>query len=940
VVIERGAERAAIDELVSAARAGRSGVLGLRGAAGIGKTTLLEYAGAQHGWARVVRAGGAEAERDLPYAGLNLLVRPLLGHVETLPEPQRVALAAVFGDQPGPVDHPDSRFLLGLAVLSLLAAAAEDGPVLCLVDDAQWFDDASVQTLFFAARRLDAEGVVLLYATRDDDQRSYSPRVLDVGPLSPAGAAALLAQRRPDLKGGARRRVLEAASGNPLALLELRPQGPDLPLSGRLRDSFEDRLRDLPDTTRHLLLIAAADGTGDLGVVLRAWDAAVGAGSAPAGNGPSGLTDLDIAEKAGLITLTSAEIVFRHPLVAAAVYQCAPLSARIAAHTALAAVLTSPADRDRRAWQRARAATGTDDSAAAELENTAARARERGGYEAAAAAYSQAARLSSDPPDRGRRLVLAGEAAAETARLDDARDAADQAARLVADPGLRARIARVRATADFKQGRPRSAHRLLTEGAVHIAGTDPRQELRMHLTAANAAWAVGDPGLLAVTFERLAALRLPDGDPLVAVHRFLMWMTAPAAGWPVGEVPPPDRIIAEARNASVRCPFDLSFVAVGGLVTGQERATRDVVAALAEESRSSGRVGWLVAMLSLRSSCEVLLGEHSAARAAAAEALDLARDADLATWVRRAAGTLAYLAAVEGDADGCRVAAGEALGSPVSARTKPGNTWAHWALAVLDLAAGRAEAAVRRLGFEGCAGVGSDAAGRDVAGFDAAGFDARDDGGAGRDAWSRGAAGHFDPPAVRSVPDLVEALVRLGRRDEALPAVARLERWAAQIRQPSADALVHRCRALISPEPEQLYQQALDLHRADPRPFEHARTALLYGEWLRRDRRKSAAGPHLTCALGLFEELGAHPWAERAAAELDAAQSRRAPADGGLTPRETTIVQLAAKGLSNKEIAARLFLSPRTVGYHLNKAYPKLGVRSRKELADSQGQDA
>jgi DNA-binding CsgD family transcriptional regulator len=423
----------------------------------------------------------------------------------------------------------------------------------------------------------------------------------------------------------------------------------------------------------------------------------------------------------------------------------------------------------------------------------------------------------------------------------------------------------------------------------------------MHLTAANAAWTVGDRDMLAVTYDRLSALHLPEDDPMVSVHRFLVWMTALAAGESTGELPPPERIIAEARQASVRCPYDLSFIAVGGLVTGQERATRDVVAAVAEESRRRGRVGWLVAMLSLQSSCEVLLGEPGAARSCATEALELARDVGLGKWLRHAAGTLAYVAAVEGEEDECRAAAGEALGGPVTEHTTAGNTWAHWALTVLDLAAGRAQTAVRRLDVEIC----------DV--------------------------GRFEPPAVHSVPDVVEALVRLGRRDDALPAVRRLEHWAGQIRQPSVDALVSRCRALIAQEPEPLYLEALDLHRADSRPFEHARTALLYGEWLRRGRRKNDARPHLADALGMFEALGARPWAERAAAELEATRARRTPesvAASGLTPQEGKIVGLAAEGLSNKEIAARLFLSPRTVGYHLNKAYPKLGVLSRKELAE------
>ncbi|WP_329235978.1 helix-turn-helix transcriptional regulator [Actinoallomurus sp. NBC_01490] len=574
----------------------------------------------------------------------------------------------------------------------------------------------------------------------------------------------------------------------------------------------------------------------------------------------------------------------------------AALAERLAAHAALAAALTGSAEADHRAWRLAKATVGTDDRVAAELEHTARRARERGGYEAAARAYDQAARLSSTPADQARRLTLAGEAAAETARLNDARAAAERAAALAADPPLLARIARVRATADFKQGRPRSAHALLTEGAVHIAGTDPHQELRMHLTAANAAWIAGDTDLLAVTAARLTAFEPPDGDPMASVHAFLVWMTRLALGSPAGTLPPPGRVVTEAREAAVRCPHDLSFIGIGGLVAGQERHTRDVLAAMAAESRVRGRLGWLAAMLSLQSTAEVLLGEHTNARTTAQEALRLALDTGLVWWIRYANGILAYLAAVEGDEDSCQAHAADALGGPAAA---PGGTWAHWALALLDLGAGHAERAVTRL-----------------------------------DLAARGPV-RFGTPLTRGIPDVVEALVRQAMQAEAADALTHLTDWAFRIDQPSVDALVARCRALLTPDAEDHYRTALDLHEKDPRPFEQARTALLYGEWLRRRRRKGDARPYLSSARGTFESLGAHPWAKRASAELGATGARRSPgsATRGLTPQELQVSRLAAQGLSNKEIAARLFLSRRTVGYHLNKAYPKLGVLSRKELA-------
>ncbi|MEV0407174.1 AAA family ATPase [Actinoallomurus sp. NPDC050550] len=886
----RRTEQTVLDELVHTALGGRSGVLVLRGEPGIGKTALLDYAAGAASGTQVIRGAGVEAETDLPYAGLHLLLRPVLHLTDRLPEAQRDALRSSLGL--GTID-PDARFLVALATLSLLTEAAAEGPLLCLIDDAQWLDDVSAETLVFVARRLHAEPIAMIFAVRDDETHAFPAaglRTLRLDGLDREAADVLVRAARTELSGADRERLVAGAAGNPLALLEMRPDGDALSLTDRLREAFLGRVRRLPDTTRRLLLLAAAEGAGDLGVVLRA-----------AATHALSLGDLEPAEGAALVRVTDTEIAFRHPLVRAAVYQSATRFERIAAHSALADALTEPEDADRRAWHLAKAASGTDEKVAAELEGTALRARARGGYEAALAAYAQAARLSPALDDQARRLVLAGEMAAETARLNEARTAAEQAARLPGDPTLAARIARVRATADFKQGRPRSAHALLTEGAHRIADADPHQELRMQLTAVNAAWVADDASLLATTAARLDGLRLPPGDPMTPVRAFLVWMTSFALDRPGKELPPLGRVVAEAREASVRCPHDLSLIAIGGLAAGHDRETRDITEAMAADSRMRGRLGWLTAMLSLRAAAETLLGEHRDSRTIAQEALRLATDTGQVRWIRHSAGILAYLAAVEGDEDGCRALVAQALGGPVSEFTSPGGTWAHWALTMLDLGAGRAESAAGRLDVSAAGPV------------------------------------RFGPPIMRGIPDVIEALVRAGRPADTAAPLARLEEWAGQVHRPGADALVLRCRALTAPgtEAEDHYRAALELHRADLRPFDEARTSLLYGEWLRRGRRKAEARPYLSAALGALEALGARPWAERVRGELGAAEARRSPEAAlgpGLTAQERQITRLAAEGLSNREIAARLFLSPRTVGYHLSKAYQKLGIASRAEL--------
>ncbi|MBC6456399.1 LuxR family transcriptional regulator [Actinomadura sp. HBU206391] len=912
----RDAELSAIEDLLAGAREGKSGALLVRGEAGIGKTALLDHAEAVATGLRVIRGAGVESEAELPFAALHLLLRPVLDRVGALPGVQATALRAALGLVPA-ADSGD-WFLVGLAVLSLLSDLAEDRPVLCLIDDAQGLDRASAGALLFAARRLDAEGVVMVFAARDGERgfAAHGLPELRLDGLDARAAAGLLGEYGEDLGPDVRRRVLSEAAGNPLGLIELpkalgeshrvgervggQPRGVPqgiLPLTDRLREAFQGQVERLPETARALLLVAALEDTGDLGVILAAAE-----------RSGASLDDLDVAERAGLVRTGDGGVRFRHPLLRAAVVDGSPLGTRVAAHAALATTLDRPADADRRAWHLAAAATGPDERVAAELERTAVRAKRRSGYSAAASAYERAARLTPHTGPQERRLALAAEAAAESGELDRAAGLAEQAAGLTTDPALRARLTEIRAAASFWAGSLGAAYRLLMEGAELVSAADPHRTASMLIEAAHIGWYTGERELTE-SLERLAAVPLAAADPLAPMSRLLMLATSPTVGWAVTGAAAEDaradsdELIAVAR-AAAGDPADLILVAAIGLILGQDTVTLELASALAAETREQGRIGLLPQMLFYLSSAQQFIGRHGDALATATEALGIARDTGQRQWAQRLGEPLAHLAAFDGDEALCRRLTDDALARVTTGDPSWEVPWVYSALGVLDLGLGRAEAALARL-----------------------------------TTLEQGRA-RFHIAAIRSTPDLVEAAVRVGGPDAATEAFGQFEKWAVHARQPWIDALTLRCRALLAPAERAAdhFEAALRLHAKASRPFDHARTALLYGEWLRRARRKAEARTHLRTALEAFERLGAKPWSERARTELGATGTTapRQPAPGalaGLTPQELQIVRLAARGLSNREIAAQLFLSPRTVGYHLYKAYPKLGVASRGELA-------
>ncbi|MBP0455516.1 AAA family ATPase [Kitasatospora sp. RG8] len=938
----REQEQAVVDALLDGARAGRSGVLVLRGEPGIGKTALLEYAVAAAGEAfRVVRATGVEYEAELPFAGLSLLLAPGLDRLSVLPGPQRRSLEGAFGlgEDAAPAGAPGDRLLTGLATLGLLAELASEQPLLCLVDDVQWLDRASLDALLLAARRLQAEGVALVLAVRDAGASGAAggsgiaglagaaggaadglplaglPELRLAGLPEPAAARLLDARAAVELTGGVRRRLLAEAAGNPLALTELPVTAGEsavgdtaaapgaLPLTSRLQIAFHGQVTGLPPATQNLLLVAAAEENGDLAVVLAAA-AALGVTA----------EHLAPAEESGLVHVdTDRRLVFRHPLLRAAILQRAPLQQKLTVHRVIGEALE---DGDRRTWHLALAATAPDAELADALERTAVRAEARGGHGGAAAAYERAARLTPDRDGATRRLVLAAEAATEEGKLEQAEALAERAGARTDDALAHALLDHVRATAHFWRGSYPTAYRLLLDAAG--TGIEPSHAARMLFQAFHAAWYAGEEPVVAV-LDRLAAVlaELPEGDPLTPLARHLPAAVLPALGRPAGPLPAARDTAAAARRAGAETPGDLVQLCGATLILGRDAETAELAAELVAEARAKGTVGVLPTLQFFAAEAELFHGRHRDAEVTATEALALARDTGQHQWVSQLSALLACLAALAGDAD--QVAALTATartatalttttpggGTAGSAAAAPGEPWAQWALALLDLGHGRAGDAADRL-----QGLTTGPYRHHVSG-------------------------------TRAVPDLVEAAVRLGAPERAAEPYERFARWAGAAAVPWAEALRLRCQALLGPDElaESAYRAALGLHDGTHRPFEQARTALLYGEWLRRERRRTDARPHLRAALETFERLGARPWADRARTELTATgTSAPAPADApagaltALTPQELQIARLAAQGLTNRDIAAQLFLSPRTVGHHLYKAYPKLGIASRTDL--------
>jgi DNA-binding CsgD family transcriptional regulator len=909
-VIGREQERGSIDRLLGDARSGRSGVLVFHGEPGVGKSALLEYAVERAGDLRILQTMGVETEIDLAFAGLDQLVRPLLALAERLPGRQADALLGAVGL----IDRVSSdRFLVAAATLSLLSESAEDGPVLCVVEDAHWLDQPSSEVLAFAARRLEAEGIVVLAATREEPWSGL--RAQRVGELGADDAAELLQERGFDVARDVLARLLEETGGNPLALVELAgslsseqlagadPLPRPLRLTPRVEQAFGLRVRQLPEATQTLLLVAAADDTGDPAVVFRA-----------AGNLDVQPDALEAAEEVALSRVDgTGRIVFRHPLVRAAVYQGATFTARARVHRALAGVLEGDHHVARRAWHLAATAIGPDEHIARDLEHSAELARRRGGYAVAAAAFERAGELSASSSDRARCLVEAAQAAFQAGEANRAAGLADLAQPLVSDPLIADELAVLQGRIEFARGSSVAAHALLIRAARGMAQRDVHAAAAVVVEAARAAWSANDLDRLTEATTLLEELKLAEDDPLAGLVSTTIAIADLFAGRAADAVAGLRRglddwlRVAAAGGSVAHEPelVDAALAVVGYTrVTGDDAAGLTLGASVVDECRQRGWAAWLPWALANLGLTEAVAGRHAAAIVSATEGLRLAHDLGQPTSICRCESVLAWLAALSGDEDRCRQLAEDVIRLADTHQLPTIAVSATWALGLLDLSLGRPEQAFDRL---------SD----------------RTNG----------------PLAVPQfvflfLPDLAEAAARAGRSDGLGDLMASYESWAGATAQPLAEANLHRCRALLSDGAAgQHYAEALRLYEQvgpDSRPFDRARTQLLYGEWLRRERRRVDARTQLTAAFETFQRLGAGPWADRAGAELRATGQRLRRQDETrmqLTPQEMRVVRLVAEGSSNQEVAAKLLISPRTVGYHLYKAFPKLGVTSRAELA-------
>ena len=869
MLIGRETEMAGLGRLLDAARTGTSGAVVLRGEAGIGKTALLEHAAASAGDFTVLRATGIEYEAELAYAALHQLLRPLEDRIDRLAEPQADALRGALGLAH---ERDGDAFLVGVGVLTLLADAAEERPLLAVLDDAAWFDRESAHALGFTARRLQAEGVVLLFGVRDEPARPFELPgipVMRVERLGDADARRLLGD-------AADERIVARAAGNPLALLEL-AGGHD-----GTEQAFAGRVRALPDGTQTLLLLAAADTTTSLAVI--------GAAARRLGLDE---TALEPAETAGLVHAVEGRLEFRHPLVRSAVYHAAPFAARAGAHRTLADVLTGEQNADRRAWHHAAAVMGTDEEAAAELEGTAGRAIERSGHAAASAALERAGELSPDEADRRRRLVFAAREAAVAGERDRALAILDRIG-VLTEPPLIAIATLMRGWVATDRGARHEAFDFFMEAVRVGSRALPPVALIGAVRATEVAGQMRAPERLGELRTLLAAMPVTNDDErtsLLVADGF----SALGAGDLAAAFPALSQAATLAEGSNDALPL-LHASWAAGYIGDYPRALR--LAARAEQlARARGMMNPLSAILMGRAAWELGSARFAAAESTATEAIELAREIGQEGVVAICTGLLARADAPRGREDDCRRRAADALALAADRSEAHPQSAAEAALAQLDLAMGRpADALLRLQGLF--------------------------------------TAGHA-MYRYAVIDDLVEAAAAAGRPDEALEAVAAWQEWVRHTDLPVGHAVLARARALLASQEDAdaRFREALE-HSASP--FGRARTELAYGELLRRARRRTEARTRLRSALERFEALGAVPWADRAAAELRAtgetARKRDASTLDQLTPQELQIARLVAEGGRNRDIAARLFLSPKTVEYHLRKIFQKLDIGARADL--------
>jgi ATP/maltotriose-dependent transcriptional regulator MalT len=909
VLVGRAAECAQFEDLVARARLGSSGALVLRGEPGIGKSVLLEYAAERSEGMNVLMVHGIESEADIPFAGLLELLRPALAYIDGIPDRQAAALRGALALGP---TMPADRFLIGAATLSVLAAYAEERPLLVLVDDAQWLDSSSAAALAFAARRLVADPIAVVLAIRAGELSAFDTsgmRELSLRGLDRDSAAQLLVRHAGQaIPNETAEWLYVATGGNPLALVELAADAPrlradvfDRPLAigPRVEQAFMRQIERLPEDLRGALLLAAACDRGDLNTVVAAL-----------GRLDIRTRALEGIESAGLVRLERQQLVFRHPLVRSAAYQGSSPLARRAAHRALADALAETGDTDRCAWHLAAASVGPDDHVALNLADAARRALDRSAYAASATAFERSAQLTVHRESRAERLLAGADAAwlaglPETALtlLDEARAQTDDARRRAEIDHLHGRIL-------LRTGSLPVSHDLFVSAAEEMAAIDPVWACRTLAEAADALSYAGDGPRMLHTVQR--AVDLAAANRIDTTTRFFLEMALGETllilgrGADGGNHVRAALAIFEASDTLSGDPRIVAWAGKGRLYLRETDRGSDQVRRAVDLAREEGALGTLPVALNQLAVDSAVSDRWTEARAEFDEAIRLAREVGVTNDLCSDLAALSRLEARQGRAEDCRAHGAEAL--LLAERNGLGmqRAWVYLAFCQLELCVGQPLEAIRH----------AETASALLHDLD------------------------FDDPDMSPVPEVVEAHVRLGRSGEARDLAEAYVSLAEQKRLPWALARAGRCRGLLAPDDTYAlhFARALNHHDQTSDSFERARTNLCYGERLRRDKRRIQARAQLRAAFETFERLGADPWTERARIELlatgETARRRDVSTIDQLTPQEFQIAHLLAGGLTTREAAARLFLSPKTIEYHLRSIYSKLDVRSRTALAE------
>lgn len=901
-VVGRDAEIRAIVELLGAAREGRSRVLVLLGEPGIGKTTLLRVARGRAEGMAAVSTRGIEAESELSYVGLADVLRPLLVHLDALVPQQRVILEGLLAVGP---PTPADPLGVSAAALSLFAAAAEHEPLLVLCDDFQWLDVPSQLALGYTARRLGVERIVMLFAAREP------PRFLAQGglpelriePLRPNDARALLRARAADAAPEVLGAIVETSGGNPLAIVELLSMLPDdqrkgraplqvpLPVNGPVEAAFTELVAGFDPEARRLLLVAAADDTSDPRVVVAA-STDLGVGDAARRR----------AEESGALSL-GRPVRFRHPVLRSVVYHLATESDRREAHRALAGAI-DPVDAYRRAWHLAKATLDPDEDIASRLADAAADARLRQRFSSAAAADAEAARLTPEPETRARRLVLAASDYQLSGSFPASDRALDEALALTSDVDLRAEAHRIRGQGFLAQGRWADAVALLSREGEQLADDlpDAAALLLAQATLACQPLARIDDGLALGRRAVEIAERAGPAAQLAASLAYADLLALRGDAATVLELRERARSVASLDDPLV-AGMVLQSEAAHLSVLGRHDEARAGVEQLVSGARAAGAAGVLVYPLGLLGEIELRSGNWPRAIAVASEAVEIAEQTGQLAWSTFALQVLTRVEAARGQFEVAEAHAATAQATVDHFAIEGMRFYLPTARAFLAVTSGDLEAAVDH--------------GREV------------------EEISR-ERGLLEPAVVLWAPDLIEAYARLGRSEDARRVLDRFAGEAEATQRTWALAAAARCRGLVDEDFEPAFADALEQHERIAMPFERARTELCLGERRRRAGRRTDARAPLRSAVRTFERLGAAPWVDRARAELSATGERVRPRDPSLvdqlTPHELRVAVVVARGATNREAAAELFLSPKTVDFHLRRVYRKLGIHSRAEL--------